>query len=611
MFTTVHDRIRNQPGSYTKVKSAIQAYIEQDIPVTISTTLNTLNCEELDDLINLAESLGIKKICFNGTIPSAWNRHLVLNDSQGQYLFNRIRELQEKHEIKMITHSSLFTRGGLHFCTKLDLRRLSFNPNGELFFCCDNDNKNAIIGSLYNQSLKELIQKWALVSINLQSYRRQRIFDRNMGKGFDTCSFCKQYFDEQHTNVETQQLQVSRRKFLVSSIFGLAGFALSACTPKLNSTIRTSTETLPSKPTKTVTPKTANQTNTPSPTTTNTPSPSKTVQYFDTFFSQISKKNALVDYSPRVILEGGKVTATIFLPVEIPGSHGLPFSDIYTVVVDVYTQGKRDFELGAFTGTSVAINGENISGSGEEGNLIIKWYNPVYSSKRDYIYVFKIFLVSKKQNPEGTGGIEQENLLQTVTMAGLPDMTSQVIFQNQSSPNQNSEESGEGPVEDTSCFLAGTLINFADGSQVCIENVEVGDHVFSFDLENDTVVVSTVCDIESPTRTSYFILGFTDGTELKVTSEHPIYMRNSHYEGWGAIDPKITFRDSNMRVEKLQIGDEVKKFGDIWVEVISRNQINGKVVTYNLKNVTTYNTFFANGVLVHNKGGEIGGEVGF
>jgi hypothetical protein len=44
-----------------------------------------------------------------------------------------------------------------------------------------------------------------------------------------------------------------------------------------------------------------------------------------------------------------------------------------------------------------------------------------------------------------------------------------------------------------------------------------------------------------------------------------------------------------------------------FVKIVSMQYIPGNVQTYNLKDVTGYNDFIANGIVTHNKGGGGGG----
>ena len=226
-------------------------------------------------------------------------------------------------------------------------------------------------------------------------------------------------------------------------------FALSACelVPKFgidaSEVEPTATETAPpagrSEPAPT-------STNTPPPAATDTPPPPQ--PHYDVFVSQISQTNARVRYSPQVINQGDKFTAAIFLPIETPGAHGLPFNDVYDVTVEVYTHGATEFEPGQFTGTTVTFTGDKLSGTSEEGFLIVKWYNPTYSADISYIYLFNIYPKSSASRAKlARLQTQSEDPLLTITLSGLPNLEDQVTIQDWPDPPPQgaSEDSGSAP----------------------------------------------------------------------------------------------------------------------------------------------------------------------
>ncbi|MDP1695713.1 MAG: PQQ-binding-like beta-propeller repeat protein, partial [archaeon] len=157
-----------------------------------------------------------------------------------------------------------------------------------------------------------------------------------------------------------------------------------------------------------------------------------------------------------------------------------------------------------------------------------------------------------------------------------------------------------------SCFPAGTKILMDDGNKKNIEDVNVGENVLSYNEETKQMQKSRVLEIESPIRESMCEINFANGKALKLTDEHPVYTS----DGWKSISPEETKKEnSDLIVEKLAVGDEVfsvsgsKEIKEIkcWNEIIQ---------TYNLKKIENTNTYFAEGVLVHNKGGGGGGGDG-
>ncbi|MBW3002423.1 hypothetical protein KY338_04675 [Candidatus Woesearchaeota archaeon] len=160
----------------------------------------------------------------------------------------------------------------------------------------------------------------------------------------------------------------------------------------------------------------------------------------------------------------------------------------------------------------------------------------------------------------------------------------------------------------SSCFPAGTKV-LTPGGEVNIEDVEVGQVVIAYDLENDRQVVSRVSEIESPVREGVYVIN--DGL-VEVTDEHPFRARKKDGTvAWAAIDKEHAKEDSeiNEPILGLEIGDFLFTSGNSWAEVESMVYVPGAVQTYNLKQVDFYNNFFADNLLVHNKHMGVEGDI--
>jgi hypothetical protein len=143
------------------------------------------------------------------------------------------------------------------------------------------------------------------------------------------------------------------------------------------------------------------------------------------------------------------------------------------------------------------------------------------------------------------------------------------------------------------CFVGGTRITMSDLSVKPIEQVRIGDVVYSYNEQTGDYVPATVAQTFEHTAAEYLDI---DG--LRVTAEHPLYVIG---KGW-------------TRAGDVQAGDVL--FLDYGGEKpVSRIiYLSRTVQVYNLTVEGTH-TYFANGVLVHNKstedleGRQMGGEV--
>jgi MoaA/NifB/PqqE/SkfB family radical SAM enzyme len=189
-----HDAVRCRAGAFERVTAAARGYAEAGFPVRIHSTLNRLNRHELAAMVRLAQDLGASGFAAAGIIPTAWNQDLTLDDATLRDLYGELTALQTP-DFLIHYFSSLHTSGGVHFCNNLHLRELTFNPRGELIFCCDTCGSGSAIGSLYHQPLGELIRLWLAQSAGLQQ-RRAELIVRGQADAprFDHCAFCNAYF---------------------------------------------------------------------------------------------------------------------------------------------------------------------------------------------------------------------------------------------------------------------------------------------------------------------------------------------------------------------------------------------------------------------------------
>lgn len=152
---------------------------------------------------------------------------------------------------------------------------------------------------------------------------------------------------------------------------------------------------------------------------------------------------------------------------------------------------------------------------------------------------------------------------------------------------------------DESCFIAGTKITMADGSEKAIENVQVGDVVSGMDgAENEVLKVHIVPVAD---RELYAF----NGGDFFVTHEHPFMTT----DGWKSIKPEATLEWNPKFIEQfgdikpLQEGDIlIKENGEkVTLETIeSRDRYPHDMPVYNFQ-LTGNQTYYADGYLVHNK----------
>jgi hypothetical protein len=144
------------------------------------------------------------------------------------------------------------------------------------------------------------------------------------------------------------------------------------------------------------------------------------------------------------------------------------------------------------------------------------------------------------------------------------------------------------------CFVAGTQILLENELTKNIEDVVVGDYVVSFDLKNNESKVSKVLNIFSKTIDKIIEYEFSDGSTLRATLDHPIYVINKGWcnylgepEQYNGSSMEGTKPVKKLEIEKIEIGDILKLHsGD--VKLINMNVIEESTLVYNLSEIEKY-----------------------
>lgn len=160
---------------------------------------------------------------------------------------------------------------------------------------------------------------------------------------------------------------------------------------------------------------------------------------------------------------------------------------------------------------------------------------------------------------------------------------------------------GSGNVGPT-CFVKGVLVTLANGKQVAIEDVEVGDVVLGQNGDNQ-VIAHDRPQLIIPDVRDGTLYGFNGGDKF-ITSEHPVMTK----DGWKAIDQdkakKFEPHLSEILVGNLAVGDEILILDGSYLTLdsIETYKDQPQQQLYNLM-LDGDHTYYVNGLLVHNKGG--------
>ena len=156
------------------------------------------------------------------------------------------------------------------------------------------------------------------------------------------------------------------------------------------------------------------------------------------------------------------------------------------------------------------------------------------------------------------------------------------------------------------CFIAGTQIWMANNTYTNIENVVVGDSVMTYCFDHNKLMPQNVTEVMVPREgIRVFNVELSNGKTLGVTGGHPIHTdsgwKYANQEEWELESEEFDWGVSFVGL--LREGDKVfsTDSGEVTVKSVSDN---GTDTVYHLTDVEHTNTYFVEGVLVHNGGGQ-------
>lgn len=149
------------------------------------------------------------------------------------------------------------------------------------------------------------------------------------------------------------------------------------------------------------------------------------------------------------------------------------------------------------------------------------------------------------------------------------------------------------------CFVAGTKVRMADGTDKNIEDVQIGEMVLGQDGSSNKVL-----DFDHNPLEGRALIGINGGGAF-MTKDHPLMTQ----DGWKAYDSELVKKNKAelahlMTNGNLSVGDSILTVDGSWMKVTSLEVFldNPEQTVYNFE-LDGNNTYFADGLLAHNRGG--------
>lgn len=151
------------------------------------------------------------------------------------------------------------------------------------------------------------------------------------------------------------------------------------------------------------------------------------------------------------------------------------------------------------------------------------------------------------------------------------------------------------------CFVSGTMILMADGTEKRIEMLRVNDSILTYDFESQNIIISSISDLDTVNHYNIISIALENGIKIMNTADHPYYVFG---KGICSYDPISTYDNYGIKARQLEIGDKCYSYSNgelIFINVLSVEKINGTFISYNISELNNNNNYFANGVLVNNE----------
>lgn len=138
------------------------------------------------------------------------------------------------------------------------------------------------------------------------------------------------------------------------------------------------------------------------------------------------------------------------------------------------------------------------------------------------------------------------------------------------------------------CLVKGTKVIMEDGTEVPIENIRPEDRIRTYNLKNKKTSSAKVNWVQEPREVlGYYEIEAEDGTLLKITGEHPIFVMSDDKNGEFII------------VKEIKVGQKFLNKENKIVEIKRKEYIKSKATVYNVT-IDKFHNYFGAGVLCHN-----------
>lgn len=188
-----NDKIRKK-GSFKKATKAIEVFAASEKPVTVNCLVLDSNTEDVLDLIKLAKHLGASNVWLAGMLPTPDGKAKSLPWEKRREIRVAVKELSRELQFRVNFASCFLRMEDVAKCANMKDPQPSINPVGEIAFCCNTMGRGALVGSLADETFKQLYIKTKKVGSSLIKNKMQNWDKLDLEES--NCVFCNRVLED-------------------------------------------------------------------------------------------------------------------------------------------------------------------------------------------------------------------------------------------------------------------------------------------------------------------------------------------------------------------------------------------------------------------------------
>lgn len=130
----IHDKFRRVPGAWRLAVKALENAVKLGVNNGMAVTITKMNLHEIDDILDLAESIGVNRVIFFNFVPvgrGEENRHLDLTPEEREEVLRKLYKEHQKRKFEIASTAPQFGRVALQLSGGEEIAPTHFYLGGD------------------------------------------------------------------------------------------------------------------------------------------------------------------------------------------------------------------------------------------------------------------------------------------------------------------------------------------------------------------------------------------------------------------------------------------------------------------------------------------------